>query len=184
MNFLDLIFKVKNDCLHFKIYQKNLNLYLYRSPISAQPKTHLWSFVYGSIYRYYWQNPNSTDYNFIVKIFFMYLYDRGHALYKLNQLFEKVLKLVRESHLSPPKGQKTKKSNNTIFCYLHLLYHPQNTPRSIIQNLYKSICLPVFEKETLDINQIIIVYHKSYSLENISKKNRLENMNTQSILLT
>ena len=68
-------------------YQKERNNYLYRPPSSAQPENILYSLIYGTMHRYFWQNTMIKDYEAFVGKFFDRLTDRAHK--KISLRFSK-----------------------------------------------------------------------------------------------
>ena len=80
----------ENGTLTTKTYQKEDNLYLYQTPNSCQPPSILKSFVYGQLYRYFWQNTYEEDFLNMVSLFIKHMNDLGH----LKQNFIPILKSI------------------------------------------------------------------------------------------
>jgi hypothetical protein len=81
--------------------QKPMNLYLYRPPSSSQPPSILFGLIYGTLYRFYWQNSNCHDFDKYVTLFFQQLQAHSHSTSNLSCLFLKAATKVDKSHPFP-----------------------------------------------------------------------------------
>ena len=138
-NFLDLTVILDGSELQTKTFQKPDNMYLYRTPTLCQPDCYLKSFVYGSLYRYYWQNTLKSDYAAMAVLLFCRLLDRGHVHKELLKIFESTLIKVTASKLPNPKPATTSKKQHGTkkndILILHMPYHPNNPNKKEMRSL-------------------------------------------------
>ena len=79
-NFLDLQISIRNDKIHTKTYQKDMNLYTYIPPLSAHPISCFKGLITGELLRYWVQNSDETNFQNITTQFIQCLVNRGHQL--------------------------------------------------------------------------------------------------------
>jgi hypothetical protein len=61
VDFLDLHIRLDpTGSISTPSFQKPMNLYLYRPPMSAQPCSILYGLIYGTLHRYYWHNTKRS----------------------------------------------------------------------------------------------------------------------------
>ena len=174
VNFLDLTITLnKNGTLTTKTYQKEDNLYLYRTPNSCQPPSILKSFVYGQLHRYFWQNTYEEDFLNMVSLFIKHMYDRGHLKQDFIPILKASLDKVILSKLPNPKNTMTKPKTNNNNLFLHLPYHPNNPNNNDLKELTKTLKKD-FNTNGLDIERIIIAYSRAPNIGDLCKKHRLE----------
>jgi hypothetical protein len=65
-DFLDLTLEIKNGHIVTKTYEKPTNLFLYIPPTSAHSPGVLKSIIFGNVHRYWYQNSNIDDYQYII----------------------------------------------------------------------------------------------------------------------
>jgi hypothetical protein len=160
-----------------------MNEYLYRPPTSGQPSTILYSLIYGTCHKYYWQNTRSCDFSAITKLFFDQLTARGHNINKLIPLFKRATRQVELSvMLNPKPGPKviTQCTNNLLI--IHMPYHPQHPPknelRDLTANLERTMAL-----NGCEIERILWAMSKAPNIGELSKINRLEStINTRLLI--
>jgi hypothetical protein len=183
-HFLDLEIHFRDDgSIQTRTYQKDMNLYLYRPPTSAQPESILYGLIYGTLHRYFWQNSDRSWFDHFVGLFYQRLQDRGHDASNLTRLFIRAASRVDQSSL--PK-QKTKSQtldslNNSI--YLHLRYHPQDPSRQELQRLFQDTCrlaldeayIPSGESVGLPVSfgRSVVAYSRAPNIADLVRRNRL-----------
>ena len=112
-----------------------------------------------------------------VQRFFQRLLLRGHTRKKLIPLFQKALQNIH----SPPNPESLYESR----VYHHLQFYPRDPPSKIFQQYFYSHILfpknepPLFKLENdhaapLDINRLIVAYHKPKNLRNLLFPRRLK----------
>jgi hypothetical protein len=100
VDFLDLTITLStNGNITTKTYQKQMNLYLYRPPTSAQPTNILKGQIYGTIHKYHWQNTFANDFTQVATLLFHHLHRRGHSRRKLGTLFLQAAARLPDSHM-------------------------------------------------------------------------------------
>ena len=184
VHFLDLHLDLQADgSIHTRTYQKDMNLYLYRPPSSAQPNSILFGLIYGTLHRYHWQNTDPQWFNHYVMAFYRRLLDRGHKPTTLSRLFTMATDRVRRSTIPPPKSNNTQldEHQNTIF--LHLPYHNQDPPRQIIQKMFHDICRPALNAayipggmdagRPVTFGRTIVAYSRAPNIASLAQRNRL-----------
>ena len=184
VHFLDLHLDLQdNGTIHTRTYQKDMNLYLYRPPSSAQPKSILYGLIYGTLHRYHWQNTDPQWFNHYVMAFYRRLLDRGHKPATLSRLFTTATDRVRRSTIPLPKSKSKQldEHKNTIF--LHLPYHNQDPPRQIIQKIFHDICRPALNDAHIPngvnagcpvtFGRTIVAYSRAPNIASLAQRNRL-----------
>ena len=176
VHFLDLWISIApNKSLITSTYQKEVNMYLYRCPFSAQPPSTLFGLIYGTIHRYYWQNSNLNDFGRHVELFFNRLLDRAHTRNSLIPLFMKASEKLVNSRMPNPKPENRllPKSNDGLL-FVHLPYDPRNPPQRLLKQCTNRLLSRIqsFDKDI--IRRIIIAFSRSPNLADISKRNQLE----------
>ena len=184
VHFLDLHIDLTDDgTIHTRTYQKEMNLYLYRPPCSAQPKSILYGLIYGTLHRYYWQNTDPKWFTHYTAAFYRRLLDRGHLATNLHTLFQIAMDRVVQSSL--PK-QKTKQKQLEALegtTFLHLQYHPQDPPRPAIQKLFQTLCRPALNDAHIHAGEdagtpvtfgrLIVAYSRAPNIASLAQRNRL-----------
>ena len=158
-------------------YQKDMNLYPYRKPTSAQsPQVH-YGFVYGSLHRFLWQNTYESDFLRLVKLTVERLFAREHSLDTLSTNFSKAARKVITSSPAVPKlGPKDHAGNELKDAIIiHLPYHPQDPVRREVQQLFRENLLPALEDNSEGgLKRAIIAHSNLPTIGSYVKKNRLE----------
>ena len=176
INFLDLTIKIQNDgTITTKTFQKAMNLYLYRTPDSCQPGNILYSFVYGLIHRYYWQNSNERDFLHVVEALLQRMLERGHILNNINKIFINAVNKVKTSSMPNPRPgtptEQTETNRNLLF--IHLPHHPNNPTKDDLKILTTNLQNEMKE-HGLKLERVIIAHSKAPNIGDICKKHRLE----------
>ena len=175
VNFLDLTITIEADGnIRTTTFQKEMNEYLYRPPTSGQPSTILYSLIYGTLHRYYWQNSRQCDFGTIIKLFFDRLTARGHNISKLIPLFKRAAKQVETSVMpNPTPGPKPATQSNSNLLMIHMPYHPQHPPKNDLRDLTINL-EAAMASHGCELERIIWAISKAPNIGELSKKNRLE----------
>lgn len=178
VNFLDLTITIQEDgTITTKMFQKKMNLHLYRTPESCQPESILRSFIYGAIHRYYWQNTFELDFISIVEFLFIRIIDRGHQQQQLLPAFKKAIKKVLTSQLPNPTLQPiptndTDTPNKNL--YIHLPHHPNNPFTDKLRIIANNLKEEITKQTNLDVERIIIAYSKAPNIGDMCKRQQME----------
>jgi hypothetical protein len=130
VDFLDLNILITRDgTLTTTTFQKPMNLYLFRPPVSAQPPSILYGLIYGTLHRLFWQNSEKNTFLTFTLKCFQRLQARGHSTSELAQLFLKAATRVDVSSILVPKPPNNTLGGPNGTCFLHLRFHPLCHPR-------------------------------------------------------
>ena len=176
IDFLDLTITINEDgTITTRTFQKTMNLYLYRTPDSCQPANILYSFVYGLIHRYYWQNTHEEDFLLMIERLFSRMLERGHIHKILSQVFISAIKKVETSSLPNPKPgtSTTQKTEDRNLLFIHLPHHPNNPMKHELRTLTTDLKNEL-KTAGLKLERIIIAFSKAPNIGDICKKHRLE----------
>jgi hypothetical protein len=109
--YLDLTISISYlDKIQFKLYQKEINKYLYIPPMSNHPKSLLSNIIIQELKRYCLYCSLNTDYLEVAKKFRTRLLNRGYTEDFLSPLFENIPS--RQTLLSNLQKKKTNSKNN------------------------------------------------------------------------
>jgi len=97
--FLDLEIQLQNNRVHFKTYQKDMNLYLYIPPSSAHTPSCFKGLIAGELRRYWLQN-NPADFQNILVNFITRLLAWGHKLEYIAPIFRNAAVLLDKNPTS------------------------------------------------------------------------------------
>jgi hypothetical protein len=153
--FLDLHISITSDRqIHFRSYQKPMNLYLYLPPGSAHPKNMLYSLVYGRLRAYRLRNTDTEDFVEMAKLLARRLIARGFSLETLKPVFQRANARLLESDPRKPKinatmapDAGTDTSQKAII--FHLQHHPRGITRQQIREAYKETLEPLLKERRL-----------------------------------
>jgi hypothetical protein len=129
VNFLDFTIILCRGQIETRTFQKEINLYHYHPPASAQPPSILYGLIYGTMHRLYWQNTRSKWFTHFLNLFYPRLQARGHTDADLQSLFAKAAKRVERSEIPEPKTAQDNANALRDAVFLHAPFHPQNPPR-------------------------------------------------------
>ena len=161
VNFLDLTLWIeeKSNIIHYRTYQKPMNLFLYIPQHSASPPGLLKSLIFGLVGTYKRQNSSMLDFKLNVGKLYKRLLARGYKKDTLAEVFQEVA--TKLEHTPPsvkpkctnptnpskptspsPQTQSTTscQDNTDSKLFFHLPYHPRGVSRRHIQQSYKNIC--------------------------------------------
>jgi len=156
-------------------YQKARNNYLYRPPSSAQPPHILYSLIYGTMHRYFWQNTKIQDYEAFVTKFFDRLTDRAHKQRDLEPLFRRAAKELKNSSMPNPRpGPRPAQSKDTEqMLFIHLPYHPQQPSRTSLRDHGKTLLASLTE-QSCQFDRLVLAFSRAPNIGDLCKRNRLE----------
>jgi hypothetical protein len=185
VHFLDLQIDLMVDgSIQTKTYQKDMNLYLYRPPTSAQPQSILYGLIYGTIHRYYWQNSDRHWLDHFVTQFYQRLLDRGHRACDLTRLFVRAARKVDTSALPTPRSRTDTLDEIHDSIFLHLQYHPQDPARKELQQIFQSTCRSALDAacvpdgpdagDPVNFGRMIVAYSRAPNIANLVRRNRLK----------
>jgi hypothetical protein len=174
--FLDLNVSITTSyTINATTFQKPMNLYLYRCPSSAQPPSILYSLIYGTLHRYYWQNTHTEDFGRYTELFFERLTDRAHRRCDIAPLFIKAAQEVQNSVLPNPRPGQTEEinSNNNNNIFIHLPYHPQQPSRSDLRDHTQALLKNLNEEKNC-FERIILAFSRATNIGDLCKKHQLD----------
>jgi hypothetical protein len=185
VDFLDLTIYIdpNTNRISTRTFQKPMNLHLYIPPHSAHPPGVLKGLIFGSVRRFWMQNTNVSDYRDMIKKFFHQLCQRGHQPDQLKTLFSAAAERIQSTNNSVTTTLKLDKyQRNDIF--LHLQYHPQQIPRSVLQSFFKTYCsdeLACFQNKdgsaTISIDKMTVAYSRPRNIRDIVSRTKLQQPN-------
>jgi hypothetical protein len=152
--FLDLQISITSTRkIHFKSYQKPMNLYLYIPPGSAHPNNMLYSLIFGRLRAYRIQNTDTPDYVQMAILLARRLCSRGYSLEQIKPLFQqaatrlitsdpRLKHTVTEDAALP--GDKPLKP--IIF---HLQHHPRGITRQQVRSAFSDTLGPFLKDRRL-----------------------------------
>jgi hypothetical protein len=141
--FLDLEISIlPNQKLHYRSYQKPMNLYLYIPPGSAHPSNMIYGLVYGRLRAYRLQNTDTKDYIQMSILLARRLCTRGYPLQTLLPIFQKASDRLLASdprqilHRVTPNEPPTDTTPSTNPLIFHLSYHPRGLTCQQVGQVY------------------------------------------------
>ena len=179
VDYLDVTVSIYEGKIHFDLFEKALNLYLYIPPLSAHPPGVLTGMVMGNCHRIYSLVSNTDDQRRHLTNFFNRLIRRGYNRGTLLPLFQRAALRARTG-ISQTKVHRHKEAGPTFY---HLQYHPNDPTSSTLQHHWKNeFSEPIYEKPFADIRnrkgvktgitRMIVAYSRPPNLGNIlSRKN-------------
>ena len=145
VDFMDMIIQIQDCRILTDLFEKKLALYLYIPPHSAHPPGVLTGLIMGQVLRIFSLCSRIEDVKRHIKNFHSRLIRRGYSHSDLLPIFEKAAKNA-EAFLRKPeevrlkeKRQKKEEDNKRIL--LHLKYHPDDPPSSVIQQVFRECIL-------------------------------------------
>jgi hypothetical protein len=171
-DFLDLTLSITASGITTYIFEKKLNLYLYIPPHSAHAPGVLRGLIIGMIGRIYRLTTAWKHKKIALRAFFIRLSNRGYSSTSLRMHFAAAL-----DHLERPTFDE-KWWEHEKRCFLHLPYHPDDPPSTVVQRLFRRHLLsPPAEPHLSDLrnllecplgtNRMIIAYHRPNNLRNL-----------------
>eukprot|EP00956_Cyclotella_meneghiniana_P041385 scaffold225046_cov56-Cyclotella_meneghiniana.AAC.2 len=181
VNFMDLTITIVDNHIETKLYEKDMNLYLYLPPHSSHPRGVFTGLVFGQILRTRRLCTHSADADSSINDFWERMLARGHTQESLAPLFAKANENAKAFLSRTPaereaiKKQKGKDAHNQLF--LHLQFHPDDPSTREIQKLWQELVLqpkgeiPLPDMENADgvpvgVNKLIVAYSRPLNLKN------------------
>ena len=150
--FLDLTISINPDrSLHFRTFQKEMNLYLYIPPLSAHPDSTLRSLIYGRLRAYRLHNTSNEDFIAFSKLLVQRLSARGWPMSTLAPLFQAAYDDLLNADDQRAARARAAQLDATLSDPLeldakpiifHLPYHPRGIQRKTIRKLYDATVGP------------------------------------------
>ena len=176
-DFLDLTISVKsNGTFKTKLFEKELNLYLYIPPHSAHPPGVLRGLITGMTKRIYRLTTDAAYQHSSVIDLFNRLLMRGHQASDILPMFKTALTAANKP--LPPPVITTGVFETAPPLFFHLPFHPRDVPSSkVIQAAFHTTFYPRKEQPLPDLrnfengifrsNRLIVAYHRPYNLRNV-----------------
>jgi hypothetical protein len=177
-DFLDLTISIKkNGTIRTKLFEKELNLYLYIPPHSAHPPGVLRGLITGMLKRIYRLTTDKADKHSSVIDLFHRLLVRGHQASDILPMFK--VALVVAAKPPPPPVITTGVFDTAPPLFFHLPFHPRDvTTSKVIQETFRStLAYPKNEPALSDLRnrhngffrseRLIVAYHRPYNLRNV-----------------
>jgi hypothetical protein len=176
--FLDLNITLTNDSkIHTKIYEKDLNLYLYLPPHSCHAPGTLKGLIFGFAHRAYALCTNEDDRIPFLRKSYYRLLARGHQATNICPMFQEAIEII---FTAPPVPTLQTEKDTKQPLYFHLPFNPVNPPSTKLQSIFESsIVLPpnrqhISEVETdnafarnPDIDRCVICYSGQHIIGNL-----------------
>jgi hypothetical protein len=192
VNFLDLSLRIHPDdgSIRSRLYEKELNLYLYLPPHSAHPPGILRGFVIGMICRIYTLTTDPSDRRNDIRNLYLRLRNRGYRRDALLPIFEAAFthvkqKLRAKRTIGPraitPHDVPDTPADRVL---LHLPYSALDPSRRSIQRLFRNyLSDPTGEPRLTDLRnhedfpcptkRLVVAYHRQPNLQNVLFPRRL-----------
>ena len=153
LQFMDLTVSITADNhIHFKTFQKELNLYLYIPPCSAHSKSMIRGLIFGRLRAYYIHNTDTDDYHNMAMLLAFRLINRGWEWNFIKQIFDAAHDRITNNI------KKAKKNLNMTPIFIHTTYHPRGIQRDEFRKIWNSTL-------GLDIpNPLIVAVHRPKNL--------------------
>eukprot|EP00956_Cyclotella_meneghiniana_P014218 scaffold21239_cov59-Cyclotella_meneghiniana.AAC.1 len=145
VNFMDMTISIVNGRIETRLYEKDMNLYLYLPPHSSHPRGVFTGLIFGQVLRTRRLCTHVEDAESSINEFFERMLARGHKQESLAPLFIKANENAKAFLSRTPeererlKQQKQTDSHNQVF--LHLQYHPDDPSTREIQQLWQELVL-------------------------------------------
>ena len=171
--FLDLTISIDNGCVSTKIYEKDLNLYLYIPPHSCHSKGVIKGVIFGMVHRAKTLCTHSCDRTLFLSRCYHRLIARGYTSATIRPIFKNAIRTL----LDPPPSQQLQDADSnssseeptTRPLFLHVPVNPADPPASKLQELFE---LHLRTDATEPGNprtckKLVVCYHGQPSLKNI-----------------
>lgn len=184
--FLDLTITVQpTGRISTDLYEKPLNLHAYLPPHSAHPPGVLKGLVKGMIYRFMTLCSNQNDQRRHVNQFLNHLLVRGYNRQGLVPIFNQALRDYAGTPADPvPPQLRPQRPLDVHPLFLHIQYHPNDPPSTILQRLWRTkLFRPPGSRLLSDLdsshrrgkigtNRMITCYSRAPNLENLVSSKR------------
>lgn len=176
--FLDLTISLHNNYIETKIYEKELNLYLYLPPHSCHPPGTLKGLIFGFAHRAHSLCTNPTDRMPFMRKSYCRLLARGYRAQIIRPLFLEAIHKVFDSTCTAVPT-RTSRTDNKEPLYFHLTYNPINPTSHQLQSAFKNNIIQPINQEHIsniptqnsfggmpDFNRAIICYSGQRNIGN------------------
>lgn len=157
------------------LFEKALNLYLYLPPHSCHAPGMIRGLISGTILRIQRLTSDQNKIIPTIKIFHQRLIARGYSKHTLNPIFQEFF----TKNITP----KNKKNINESL-FLHLFFHPNDSPSYNIQEIFRNTMNPPKETplhslrnnngSTFDHKCLTIAYHRHRNIGNILSSRKID----------
>lgn len=190
VDFLDMTITLNNGSFETRLFEKQLNLYLYLPPTSAHPTGVLHGLITGMILRIFRLTSDKTRCTADIQRFYNRLIARGYSSKRIAPVFYKCIARFATGPLE--KSPATPETDGTDFqntVFLHVPYHPLNPPSTDLQKDFRNILLdhrwrdprstPLPEIKNhievpIGVNRMIVAYHRPRNLANLLTPRRID----------
>ena len=174
--FLDLNLTIDRfGTIHSKIYEKDLNLYLYIVPHSCHTLGSIKGTIWGMVHRAKALCTNESDYEPFLRKCYNRLLARGHQKQNLLPIFNQAISSIIYKTGVHPHIETQSRKENLMF---HRKIHPDDPPSRAIHRAFRSnIISPVGDIDIQTINcpggsqvrfrDLTISYHGQTNLKSI-----------------
>ena len=172
VHFLDLTLTITERGIQTRLFEKEMNLYLYIPPHSAHSPGVLRGLVIGMTLRIVRLTTALQDKKNSLRSFFLRLCNRGYSSDTLRKLFAEALAHTEQPTFDEKWWIREKR------CFLHLPFHPDDPSSTVVQRLFHQHLLnPPAEPPLPDLcnyrncsigtNRLIVAYHRPNNLKNL-----------------
>ena len=157
LKFLDLTISIKDHEIHFKTFQKALNLYLYIPPTSAHFPDMIRGLIFGRLRCYHKHNTDIEDYYTMATLLTRRLLARGWSWAFVCPIFCEAHNRITDNHTVNPNLINKPKMQPLI---IHNTYHPRGLQQQDIRKIFNKTLGQVIK------NPIIIAQSRPRNLKN------------------
>lgn len=200
IDFMDLTIQINDGTMHFTMFEKPLNLYLYIPPNSAHPPGVATGLIFGNILRIHQLCSDESDIENRILQFFRRLRACNYCPEKLLPLFTKAIKNAKAYLKRSPAEHAARKLANESSAerrvFLHLPFHPHDPTSKEVQRIWREQVMhppemPPLQAVTNDkghrvpIDRLTIAYHRAPNLGNsfsVRKFQKLPGLSVSSFL--
>ena len=180
--FMDMVISIENNRLVTRVYEKDLNLYLYLPPNSTHSKGVGTGLIFGQVLRYRRLSTYQTDADSKIKEFHQRLLARGHTNDTLLPLFKRAEENAMNYMARTEEDHQTRRASIQAeadsVVRLHLTYHPDDPPARDIQQLWRdNVARPAGETplpkcvnmdgDEVGFEKLVVAYHRPTNLGNL-----------------
>jgi hypothetical protein len=184
VDFLDVTLRITpSGTVDSRLFEKQLNLYLYLPANSCHPPGVLKGIIYGSIFRIRRLTTDLDVCHRNIQDLYRRLLKRGYPPSTLRPIFAEGL--ARDHSRQPAVLPDTDTPATPHPFFLHVPYHPQDPPSHEIQRLFRETCIspaadavPMSELcnsegHPLGNDRLIIAYSRPRNLANLLTPRRI-----------
>ena len=186
VDYMDLTISINSDfCIQTTLFEKKLNLYLYIPNHSAHPPGVLSGLIIGGVLRIYDLCSHDSDRRRLLNKFYRRLRQRGYQRSNILSFFDQGLHLARVRYVDKRIVEK-EKIDQRQRVFLHLPYHPQNPPSSVLQRVFRehlsnpsddiplSRMISRFHHHPILVDRMIVAYSRPRSLQDMFSYRKIE----------